>query len=77
MQNRVMSLWDKLLLRKRSFIATVNDQWKHISQIEHTRHRRVTGFMVNRVAGLIAYSYQPQKPSLVLRNDPRLPILVI
>ena len=77
MKNRVMRLWDKLLLRKRSFIETVNDQLKNISQIEHTRHRRVTGFMVNLVAGLIAYSYQPKKPSLGLRNDPRLPILVI
>ena len=58
-------------------IETVNDQLKNISQIEHTRHRSVTGFMVNLVAGLIAYSYQPKKPSLGLRNDPRLPILVI
>ena len=54
MKNRVMRLWDKLLLRKRSLIETVNDQLKNISQIEHTRHRRVTGFMVNLVAGLIA-----------------------
>jgi hypothetical protein len=33
-------------------------------QIEHTRHRKVPNFMVNLVAGLIAYTYQPQKPSL-------------
>jgi hypothetical protein len=56
MQNRLMRLWDKLLLRKRSLIETINDQWKNISQIEHTRHRSVTGCMVNLIAGLVAYS---------------------
>jgi hypothetical protein len=56
MKNRLMRLWDKLLLRQRSLIETINDQLKNISQIEHTRHRSVTGFMVNVVAGLIAYS---------------------
>jgi hypothetical protein len=37
-------------------IATHNDQWKNIRQIEHTRHRRVTGFMVKLLAGLVADS---------------------
>jgi hypothetical protein len=57
-------------------IETINDQLKNISQIEHTRHRSMTGFMVNLVAGLIAYSYQPKKPSLGLRRDPLLPVLI-
>lgn len=77
MKNRLIRLWDKLLLRKRALIETINDQLKNISQIEHTRHRSVTGFMVNLVAGLIAYSFQPKKPSLGLRSDPRLPIYVM
>ena len=46
-------------------------------QIEHTRHRSVTGFMVNLMAGLIAYTYQPKKPSLGLRRDPTLPMLMV
>ena len=77
MQNRLMRLWDKLLLRKRALIETINDQVKNISQIEHTRHRSVTGFMVNLVAGLVAYSLQPKKPSLGLRDDLRLPVCVV
>jgi hypothetical protein len=77
MKNRVLRLWDKLLLRKPALIETINDQLKNVSQIEHTRHRSVTGFMVNLVAGLVAYTYQPKKPSLGLRNDPRLSVLVI
>jgi hypothetical protein len=76
MKNRLMRFWDKLLLRKRVLIETINDQLKNISQIEHTRHRSMTGFMVNLVAGLIAYSYQPKKPSLGLRRAPLLPVLI-
>jgi hypothetical protein len=77
MKNRLMRLEDKLLLRKRALIETINDQLKNISQIEHTRHRSVTGFMVNLVAGLIAYSYQPKKPSLGLRRNSALPMLIV
>jgi Transposase DDE domain len=73
----LIRLWDKLLLRKRSLIETINDQLKNISQIEHTRHRSVTGFLVNLVAGLVAYSYRPNKPSLGLRRAPLMPMLVM
>jgi hypothetical protein len=57
---------DKLLLRKRSIIETINDQLKNISQIEHTRHRNIWNFMVNLVAGLIAYTHQEKKPRIRL-----------
>jgi DDE family transposase len=67
MKNKLLALMDKLLLRKRSLIETVNDPLKNISQIAHSRHRRVTNFFVNLVAGLIAYTYQPKKPSLHIR----------
>jgi hypothetical protein len=77
MKNRLMRLWDKLLLRKRALIETINDQLKNISQIEHTRHRSMTGFMVNLLAGLIAYTYRPRKPSLGLRRHAILPVLVV
>lgn len=78
MKNKLMSLVDKLLLRKRALIESVNDQLKNISQIEHTRHRSGANFLVNLVAGLVAYTYQPKKPSLNLRRDElsQLPVLV-
>lgn len=66
MKPRLMQLWDKLMLRKRFVIETVFDQLKNISQIEHSRHRSVTSFMVHLIAGLIAYTFQPKKPSLNL-----------
>ena len=77
MKNILMPVVDKILLRKRALIETVNDQLKNISQIEHTRHRSVFNFMVNIVAGLIAYTWQPKKPSLNLSpvSDELLPIV--
>ena len=68
MKNRLMVTTDKLLLRKRAIIETINDQLKNISQIEHTRHRSVGNFLVNLVSGLIAYCHQAKKPSLNLTN---------
>ena len=56
---------DAFFLRKRCIIETVIDQLKNISQIEHSRHRSVTNFLVNLICGLIAYCHQPKKPSLV------------
>jgi hypothetical protein len=64
MKNSLMTMSDKILLRKRSIIETVNDELKNICQIEHSRHRSFTNFLSNMVAGLIAYSFLPKKPSI-------------
>ena len=69
MKNKLMPVWDKLLLRKRAIIESVNDQLKNISQIEHTRHRSGFNFLVNVISALIAYTYQEKKPSLNLRVE--------
>ena len=66
MQNRHVVLEDKLLTRKRFVIGTIVDQHKNISRIEHSRHRSTTNFIVNLIAGLIAYTWQAKKPSLNL-----------
>ena len=68
MKNRLLTLFDKLMLRKRALIETITDQLKNISQVAHTRHRSVNNFLVNLVGGLIAYAHQPKKPSLNLRD---------
>ena len=69
MRNKLLPLADKLLLRKRALIETINDQLKNISQIEHTRHRSGINAMVNLLAGLVAYTHQPKKPSLDLAQN--------
>jgi hypothetical protein len=59
-----MPIMDKLLLRKRALIESINDQLKNISQLEHARHRSPINAMVNWISALVAYSYQEKKPSI-------------
>jgi transposase len=68
MQNQLLPLFDKVLLRKRAVVESIVDQLKNISQIEHSRHRSRVGFAVNLLAGLIAYCHQTKKPSLHLKG---------
>lgn len=79
MKNRLTSIFDKLMLRKRAIIESVMDQLKNISQIEHTRHRSVANCFVNLVAGLIAYTFRDKKPSLNIRvkEQLQLPAVVL
>ncbi len=77
MKNRLMSLKDTILLRKRSIIETVNDQLKSISQIEHTRHCSISHFFINLLGSLIAYSHQEKKPSIKLEKHQNILPMVI
>ena len=64
MKNQLMHWTDRILLRRRAIVETIIDQLKNISQIEHSRHRSPVNFVVNVVAGLIAYMWQPKKPTI-------------
>ena len=45
-------------------IETVNDELKNICQVEHTRHRSISGFLLNVMSAIAAYSFFPKKPSI-------------
>jgi hypothetical protein len=64
MKNCLMHIQDKIILKKRALIETVNDELKNICQVEHTRHRSFGNFLTNLLSALIAYSFFPKKPSL-------------
>ena len=64
MKNCLLEMKDKILLRKRSIIETINDELKNICQVEHSRHRSFENFMSNLISGLIAYSFFPKKNQL-------------
>ncbi len=64
MKGGELPLSDKIMLRKRAVIESVNDELKNICQIEHTRHRSFTNFITNLIAGLLAYSFLPKKPAI-------------
>ena len=57
MKGALMSVADKILVRKRAIIETVNDELKNMAQIEHSRHRSVANFTVNLVSALSAYCF--------------------
>lgn len=70
MHNKLMSLWDRFLLRKRGLIESVHNKLKNTCQIEHHRHRSPWNFLVNLLSGLAAYCQDPQKPRLCMaRNE--------
>jgi hypothetical protein len=69
MKNKLMNLYDRLMLRKRTVIESVNDFLKNICEIEHSRHRSITNFLVNLLSALAAYSFLPKKPSICSASD--------
>lgn len=76
MKQKLLTLRDKILLRKRVLIETVNDQLKNISQIEHTRHRGRGNFLVNLLSAIAAYTHQAKKPCLKFEGDINCSLLV-
>lgn len=64
MKNAMMDISEKLLLRKRALIETVNDHLKNVCQIEHSRHRSPANFLAHLMAGLAAYCMLPSKPGI-------------
>jgi len=64
MKQALLPIEEKILLRKRSLIETVNGCLKQHGKIEHTRHRSFCNFLVHICASLIHYSLKSQKPSI-------------
>jgi hypothetical protein len=76
MKQKALSNEEKLLLRKRSVIETVNDELKNICQVEHTRHRSIAGFILNIMGAIAAYSFFPKKPSIKKDIEETNPALI-
>lgn len=62
MKNRLMPMHDKIMLRKRLVIETINDLLKNQAQIVHSRHRSINNFIMNLVSALAAYCFFDNKP---------------
>ncbi len=75
MKGGLMSVADKVLLRKRAIIETINDELKNAAQVEHSRHRSFANFIMNTLSAIAAYCFFPKKPSinnLVYTNQTQL-----
>lgn len=64
MKNKLMPLFDKLMLRKRPIIESINNQLKNVFQVEHTRHRSVINGFINILSALVAFTHHDSKPCL-------------
>ncbi len=68
MKNKRLHLSDKLKLRKRALIESVNDWLTSVLDLEHTPHRSP----INALAGLVAYCFYENKPSIVIPENKQL-----
>jgi hypothetical protein len=64
MKNKLMDFFDKIMLRKRAVIETINDQLKNICEVEHSRHRAMHNFLINLISALAAYCFFDKKPAI-------------
>lgn len=69
--------YGRILLCKHSVIEFVNDFLKNICNVEHSKHRSVTDFLVNLFSNLVAYSFLPKKPSVFHSTVPDMPLLYL
>jgi hypothetical protein len=65
MKNRLMPLWDKIMLRKRYIIECINHLLKDKGNLVHSRHRSVNNFLMNLIAALGAYCFFDNKPEAI------------
>lgn len=66
MQNKLMDIYDKLLLAKRGIIESANGILKEILSIEHSRHRSKINFVGYIHSTIAAYFFREKKPSIVM-----------
>ncbi|ANH80067.1 hypothetical protein A8C56_02890 [Niabella ginsenosidivorans] len=64
MKNKLMNFNQKLLLKKRGMIESINDILKTVCDIEHTRHRSPINALLNVFAGLCAYTFLERLPNI-------------
>ena len=61
-KNKLIPFYDRMMLRKRYIIETINDMLKNTAQIVHSRHRSVSNFIMNLISALGAYCFFDNKP---------------
>lgn len=66
MKNKLMPFHDRMMLRKRYIIETINDMLKNKDQIVHTRHRSLSNFIMNLISALGAYCFFDNKPQALV-----------
>lgn len=63
MKNKLIKIKDKINLKKRALIESVNDILMTVFDIDHTRHRSPINAVAHTFGGLIAYCFYDTKPA--------------
>ena len=69
MKSKVLSLFDKCMLKKRVRLKSVYIQLQNVFYIEHTRHRSPINGFWHIMSALIAYCVNPNKPTANIAWD--------
>ena len=64
-KNKLMPLWDKIMLRKRYIIECINHLLKDKGNLVHSRHRSINNFLMNLIAVISAYCFFDNKPEAI------------
>ncbi len=65
MKNRLMSLWDKIMLQQRYIIECINEMLKTTGKLVHTKHCSLNNFIMNLISALGAYCFYDNKPQAI------------
>lgn len=76
MKNKLISIHEKLFLKKRNIIESTNNILKNTFKIEHSRHRSIKGFFANVFAAIAAYSFHQNKPAIGKEILAKLPAFI-
>ena len=68
MKNKLMIMAERLALKKRGVIESVNDLLMTICDIDHTRHRSPINAISHALSGVIAYTYLDKLPSIFAKK---------
>lgn len=63
-KNKRMSISDKILLKKRVVVKSINNLLKNSCQIKHHRHKNRWNFLSNLMLGIAIYCLNLDKPRL-------------
>jgi len=70
MKNKLVLLYDKLLLKKRGIIETVFGILKEGLSLEHARHRSDIGAIMHIFTSIAAYAFKTSKPAIFKGDIP-------
>lgn len=63
-KQRLITLYDKIMLRKRSIIELINNMLRNVAKLVHSRLRSVHNFIMNLSAAMSTYCSLSTKPEV-------------